>query len=342
VVNGGSGGPALRRERDEANSGELLARPAPQGADRSPAQVVTGRDELPRRPDARAAWVVDSFELVDELVRRGVDSARVLVETDRSRLAAYRDGLQPEAVGEVLVPPAPFVFPGRHLVVVPTYDERENLPVLLAQIPRWLSCDVLVVDDGSPDGTGELADRLAIVQPWVHVMHRTQKAGLGRAYLAGFRWALERGYDRVYEMDADLSHAPWDLPRLAHASSRADLVIGSRYVKGGDTRGWSLRRRLLSRFGNVYARTWLGFGVHDWTAGYRCMNAATLARIDLDAVSTDGYAFQIEMAWRFRRAGGVIAELPVHFVDRNLGRSKMCAGIALEAMRGVPRLRFRA
>jgi len=332
-------GPALRKTAASEERPDLLAPAGPRAAAPCALCVASHRGEIPARPDPSAAWVVTSFELADELVRRGVESARVLVETDPERIDAHRSGAMPQSVGAVLVPRAPFRFPGRHLVVVPTYDERENLPVLLAQIPRWLCCDVLVVDDGSPDGTGEVADRLAIVQPWVHVMHRTKKEGLGRAYLAGFRWALERGYDRVYEMDADLSHAPQDLPRLAHAGQCADLVIGSRYVKGGDTRGWSLRRRMLSRFGNLYARTWLGSGVRDWTAGFRCMSTAALRRVDLSAVASDGYAFQIEMTRRFRSAGCAIAEVPVHFVDRSAGKSKMSARIAVEAMRKVPAFR---
>jgi dolichol-phosphate mannosyltransferase len=304
--------------------------------------VIDSLSAVPKDPQPGTRFVARDFGIVDELVRRGVDSAAIVVGED-ARAAAELVADSPGA-GEkqvVLHPRRPHRFPGRDLVVIPTYNERENLPRLLDRIPAQMVCDVLIVDDGSPDGTGRLADDIARAQPWVHVLHRQKKEGLGKAYIAGFRWALERDYDRIYEMDADFSHAPNDLPRLAHAAQTADLVIGSRYVKGGDTRGWSLRRRLLSRCGNLYARLWLGFSVNDWTAGFRCMRASALRDIDLDAVGTDGYAFQIEMAWRFRRAGKRIAEVPVHFVDRDAGRSKMSASIAIEAVRKVPGLRLR-
>ncbi|MFO1053218.1 MAG: polyprenol monophosphomannose synthase [Planctomycetota bacterium] len=334
------GGTAPRSEPDAERGGSLFAHPGPRSTTRGPVLVIGADRDVPLVPPRGAAYAVTSFDLVDALVRRGVDSSRVVVleadatEADAERLA----GGEPDVV---LQPKRPHRFPGRDLVVVPTYNERENLPRLLDRIPGHLVCDVLVVDDGSPDGTGDLADTIAKAQPWVHVLHRSKKEGLGKAYIAGFRWALERDYERIYEMDADFSHAPNDLPRLAHAAQSADLVIGSRYVKGGDTTGWSFRRRLLSRCGNLYARMWLGFGVNDWTAGFRCMRADALRKIDLDAVGTDGYAFQIEMAWRFRRAGLRVAEVPVHFVDRNVGKSKMSAHIALEAVRKVPGLRLR-
>ena len=236
--------------------------------------------------------------------------------------------------------PIPEPLPYRSLVVVPTYNEVDNLEPIVGAIRAHLWTDVLVVDDGSPDGTGELADRLADESPELHVMHRGRKEGLGRAYLAGFRWALERGYDRVFEMDADFSHAPWDLPRLARAADDADLVIGSRYRRGGSTSGWSRHRRLLSRAGNVYAGLFLGFSVRDWTAGFRCFRAEILRTIDFDRVQSDGYGFQIEMAFRIRRAGGRVKEIPVHFVDRREGQSKMSGGIAREAMLRVPALRL--
>ena len=241
-----SGGPAVRSSTVLTTPADLLARPAPLGLGDARVRVASSLADLTRRPDPQAAWIVPSFQLVDELVRRGVDSSHVLV-VDPLLLRSPELSTAVFSYGDVLVPGAPHRFPGRDLVVVPTYNERECLPIVLAQIPRFLHCDVLVVDDGSPDGTGELADRIAAEQPFVHVLHRTRKQGLGKAYVAGFRWGLERGYDRLYEMDADQSHAPWDLPRLAFASQTADLVIGSRDVKGCDTRGWSWKRGLLSR-----------------------------------------------------------------------------------------------
>ena len=336
-----AGGAAPERAEENPGAGGLFARPGPRATSGGNVQVVADVRGLPAHIDAADAWVVPSFELVDALVQRGADSARVVV-FDRDATDVDLTALGAAERDVVLRPRRPHRFPGKDLVVVPTYNECENLPTLLDRIPEHLVCDVLIVDDGSPDGTGALADTISKAQPWVHVLHRTKKEGLGKAYIAGFRWALERDYERIYEMDADFSHAPNDLPRLAHAAQTADLVIGSRYVRGGDTRGWSFRRRLLSRCGNLYARMWLGFGVNDWTAGYRCMRADALRAIDLDKVGTDGYAFQIEMAWRFRRAGFTVAEIPVHFVDRNVGKSKMSANIAFEAVRKVPTLRLRA
>jgi dolichol-phosphate mannosyltransferase len=185
-----------------------------------------------------------------------------------------------------------------------------------------------------------IADELAAAGPRVSVLHRAEKQGLGRAYLAGFAWALERGYERVFEMDCDFSHPPWDLPRLADAARSADLVIGSRYVSGGRTTGWALSRRLLSRCANLYTRAFLGLGVHDWTAGFRCYDTALLGALELGSVRTDGYAFQIEMTWRTRRQGGSVRELPIRFVDREAGKSKMSRAIALEAVLTVPRMRL--
>ncbi|MCB9880594.1 MAG: polyprenol monophosphomannose synthase [Planctomycetes bacterium] len=208
-------------------------------------------------------------------------------------------------------------------------------------VRRFCAVDVLVVDDNSPDGTGDLADRIAAENDDVFVLHREEKRGLGPAYVAGFQWGLERGYERLFEMDCDFSHAPWDLPRLAAASADADLVIGSRYVKGGATEGWTLSRRLLSRGANLYTRTFLGPKVRDWTAGFRCFNADMLRKLPLDQLSASGYSFQIEMAWRTLNAGGRIREVPIGFVDRNEGKSKMSRAIAMEAVRLVPRLRLR-
>ncbi|MBL9080073.1 MAG: polyprenol monophosphomannose synthase [Planctomycetes bacterium] len=235
----------------------------------------------------------------------------------------------------------PHRAPWRTLVVIPTYNEKDNLEAIVAAIHAYLDCDVLVVDDGSPDGTGAIADRLAAADPRVQVLHRQGKQGLGTAYIQGFRFAMERGYERVCEMDADFSHAPWDLPRLVHASRDADLVIGSRYVRGGNTVGWDFRRRLLSRGANLYARCVLWSGIRDNTAGFRCFHTETLRGLDLAAVSAQGYAFQIEMAFRVVRAGRRVREIPIHFVDRRVGKSKMDGRIAREALLLVPRLRGR-
>jgi len=261
--------------------------------------------------------------------------------------AAVADGagsvLAVNRAGDVfpLAPPVPFTIPHRCLVVVPTYNERANVGPIVSAIRRWLEADVLIVDDGSPDGTGGESDRIAASDRRVRVLHRPAKMGLGSAYVQGFRVAIRECYGRVFEMDADFSHPPWDLPRLAHASLNAHLVIGSRYVPGGSTTGLSLHRRLLSRGGNVYARMFLGSAVRDWTAGFRCFDVDALSRIDLDRVAAEGYAFQIEMAWRFVRAGMRVVEVPIQFGDRALGDSKMNFAIAREAAFLVPALRLR-
>ncbi len=298
--------------------------------------------DVPQQPDVgpRDVVLAPDFDVAEVAIGRGVDSARVAViagDVDADWLGA----MLARPAGQPVAPPAAHRFPERLLVVVPTYNEAENLERLIAAIGRHLVCDVLVVDDGSPDGTGAIADRIATQNPRVHVLHRDSKRGLGRAYLAGFEWALARGYERVFEMDCDFSHAPWDLPRLAHASLSAELVIGSRYVDGGCTEGWSGFRRLVSRFGNFYARAWLGLPLHDMTAGYRCFRSTLLRAIDFERVTSNGYAFQVEMTWRAHELGARIREIPVHFVDRDAGRSKMNRSIALEAMRKVPMLRMR-
>lgn len=231
--------------------------------------------------------------------------------------------------------------PWRTLVVIPTYNEKDNVEAIVRAVHDYLECDVLIVDDGSPDGTGAIADRMRAADPRVHVLHRQGKQGLGTAYIQGFRFAIEHRYERVCEMDADFSHAPWDLPRLVHASAGAELVIGSRYVEGGCTVGWSFRRRLLSRSANLYARLVLASGVRDNTAGFRCFHTSALAQLDLSAVHAQGYAFQIEMAFRMVRRGFAVREVPIHFVDRRVGKSKMDGKIAREALLLVPRLRRR-
>ena len=238
-------------------------------------------------------------------------------------------------------------MPDRYLIVLPTYNERENLPLVIDALERIrvqapFPGDVLVADDGSPDGTGELADELAARHDWIHVMHRGSKQGLGRAYVAGFRGALERDYSHVLEMDCDLSHPPEAVPRMLSASEHADLVLGSRYVVGGGVVGWPLHRRVISRGGSLYARTWLGVNVSDLTGGFKCFRRWVLEALDLDAVHGQGYVFQIELTYRTLRMGGRVVEVPITFEDRTLGESKMSMGIVMEAVWQVPALRARA
>ncbi len=219
------------------------------------------------------------------------------------------------------------------LVVVPTYNERDNLAPILTRLHTALpSVDVLVVDDGSPDGTGELADKLAVGDDRVHVLHRTVKAGLGAAYIAGFRWGLARDYQVLVEMDADGSHAPEDLPRLLDALTDADLVIGSRYVPGGRVVNWPRGREILSRGGNIYARLALGVRINDITAGYRAYRRRVLEKLELDDVASHGYCFQVDLSWRTVRAGFTIVEVPITFTEREIGTSKMSGNIVREAL----------
>lgn len=201
---------------------------------------------------------------------------------------------------------------------------------------------VVVIDDASPDGTGEIADRLASQLPWVSVLHREQKEGIGPAYIAGFRWALAEGAKLVLEMDCDFSHRPADVPRLIAASDDADLVLGSRYAPGGGTENWGLVRRFVSRGGCMYAQILLGMRVRDLTGGFKCFRRAALEAIDLDALSAHGYAFQIETTYRVRRAGLRVREVPITFVERRAGASKMTGSIVAEAVWKVPLLRLRA
>lgn len=223
---------------------------------------------------------------------------------------------------------------GRVVVVIPTYNERENLAWIVGRLRAAVpDADVLIVDDGSPDGTGELADRLAAGDPQVTVLHRADKAGLGAAYLHGFRVALERGYDVVGEMDADGSHQPEQLPALISALPGADLVIGSRWVSGGSVVNWPLSRKVLSVGGNLYARLLLGIPLRDITAGYRLFRRTTLEAIDLTSVESSGYIFQTEMAYRTLRAGLRVVEVPIEFVERVRGESKMSRDVATESLR---------
>ena len=231
-------------------------------------------------------------------------------------------------------------------LILPTYNEAENIErIVAAALPRLeetgLEHRVLVVDDGSPDGTGEIADRLASENPAVEVLHRTSKDGIGPAYLAGFCHALSGGADLLMEMDSDFSHDPADIPRLVAAAADADLVLGSRYVPGGGVTDWGLVRRLISRGGSLYAKLILGLPVNDLTGGFKCFRRAVLERLDLHAVDADGYGFQIEMTYRAIRAGFTVEEVPIVFRDRRAGTSKMSAKIAVEAFWKVPLLRFR-
>ncbi len=224
------------------------------------------------------------------------------------------------------------MLPEHVTVVVPTYNERSNLPHLLASV-RLHGYRVLVVDDGSPDGTGSLADEIAAEDPMVEVLHRPRKEGLGPAYAAGFDRVLQTGARAIIEMDADFSHSPADLPRLVEAlNSGADLAIGSRYVPGGSTPDWPLVRRLISRGGNLYARLALGIPVRDATAGFRAFRSAALRQLPYRQAEASGYGFQVEMAWRATTAGLAVVEIPIVFRDRQRGTSKMNRRIVAEAM----------
>lgn len=219
------------------------------------------------------------------------------------------------------------------LVIMPTYNEISALPIALAALRSDCpEVDVLIVDDNSPDGTGEWAQKYADQDPRVQVMHRTSKDGLGRAYIAGFRWALERNYDRIVEMDADSSHRSIDLPALLAAAVDSDLVIGSRWVPGGAVENWPAHRLFLSRAATTYTRFALGLPVKDATAGFRVYSAEALQKLDLEHVNSQGYCFQIDMAWRVHQQGGTITEVPITFVERAQGKSKMSSTIVFEAL----------
>ena len=233
----------------------------------------------------------------------------------------------------------------RAVLCLPTYNERENLEVMIDALGGVLDTArdvVLVIDDGSPDGTGEIADRLATEHAWVSVLHRPAKEGIGPAYIAGFRWALAEAAELVLEMDCDFSHDPADVPRLIGAAEDADLVLGSRYASGGGTANWGLLRRIVSRGGCLYAQVILGLRIRDLTGGFKCFRRAALEAIDLDALAAHGYAFQIETTYRVSRAGLRVHEIPITFIERRAGASKMTGSIVAEAMWRVPLLRLRA
>jgi dolichol-phosphate mannosyltransferase len=232
----------------------------------------------------------------------------------------------------------------RTVICLPTYNERENVEPMVRALHALDLEDlhVLIIDDNSPDGTGTIADRLAAEDDHVHVLHRERKEGLGPAYLAGFHRALELGADLIFELDCDFSHDPADVPRLAAATQNADLVLGSRYAEGGGTRNWGFVRRFVSRGGSLYAQVLLQLRLRDLTGGFKCYRRKVLETIDLDGISSLGYAFQIETTYRALRAGFRVVEVPITFSDREVGGSKMSKGIVLEAIWKVPALRLRA
>lgn len=233
----------------------------------------------------------------------------------------------------------------RAVLCLPTYNERENLESMIRELGVVLDTSsdrVLVIDDGSPDGTGDIADRLAAELPWVSVLHRQLKEGIGPAYIAGFRHALAEGAELILEMDCDFSHSPGDVPGLIEAARDADLVLGSRYAPGGGTENWGLLRRVVSRGGCLYAQILLGVRVRDLTGGFKCFRRTALEAIDLDALSAHGYAFQIETTYRVLRGGLRVQEVPIRFVERRAGASKMTGSIVAEAIWKVPLLRLRA
>jgi dolichol-phosphate mannosyltransferase len=226
-------------------------------------------------------------------------------------------------------------------VCLPTYNERENLEPMLRALGEQ-DVRVLVIDDNSPDGTGRLADRLAQELDYVDVLHRPRKEGLGPAYIAGFRQALEGGAERILEMDCDFSHDPKDVPRLIDATDDADLALGSRYVDGGQVADWGPVRRAISAGGSFYARVLLSVQIRDLTGGFKCYRSQVLETIDLDAINAKGYAFQIETTYRALRAGFSVVEIPIRFADREVGGSKMSGAIVVEAIWKVPGLRLQA
>ncbi len=299
-----------------------------------------GQPVAPKRLRRDEAYLVPDFDQAEVLIAQGVNSARVAI-SDRASVNDHDPGYS-QVAGELqLVPTSPFTFEESILVVLPTYNERANLEALVTAIGQYLVTDIVIVDDNSPDGTGELADQLSTRHPHVHVLHRPRKEGLGPAYIAGFQWALQRPYDRIIEMDCDFSHAPWDLPRLVHRSHTADLVIGSRYVPGGGTENWNARRRLVSRCGNSYVSLFLGSIIQDWTGGFRCYRRGLLERMALSTVQAKGYIFQVELAWRAVQLGATVSELPIRFSDRILGQSKLGWPSIIEGLMEVPKMCFR-
>ncbi|HEX9036501.1 MAG TPA: polyprenol monophosphomannose synthase [Ktedonobacterales bacterium] len=229
----------------------------------------------------------------------------------------------------------------RSLIVVPTYNERENIANLIGSVLEVApQTDMLIIDDGSPDGTGKIVDTIAARDSRVHALHRPGKMGLGTAYVRGFHYAMDEGYDYVFEMDADFSHDPRYLPAFFTAAQEVDLVIGSRYIAGGGTPNWSALRKFISGGGNTFARLMLGLPIHDCTGGYRCYRVSALRSLNLDAISAQGYAFQVELAYNIWKSGYRWREIPIIFEDRRVGKSKMSRKIFIEAFLWVVRTRF--
>jgi len=303
-------------------------------------------NHVPDRTDGNSlalgeAFVVPTFEVAEALIARGVDSARIAISRIPPSDEHYPGYVQVGSTKQ-LVPMTPFRFDRSILIVLPTYNERKNLEAMVNAISQYLVADVLIVDDNSPDGTGQVADELHAKRTGIHVLHRKTKEGLGPAYIAGFQWALLRDYHLIIEMDCDFSHSPWDLPRLVHGSVNADLVIGSRYIPGGGTENWDRRRRLVSGLGNRYVQLFLGSNIRDWTGGFRCYRRELLAKIDLAKVRAKGYVFQVEMAWRASRLGAEVCELPIRFRNRVEGQSKLGWQTIAEALIEVPTMVFRS
>lgn len=232
--------------------------------------------------------------------------------------------------------------PAKSLVIIPTYNEKENVEAITTAVLAATSEDthVLVVDDNSPDGTGEIVRELMKSRPRLHLLARPGKQGLGRAYIAAFKWGLEHGYDVLVEMDADFSHRPDDLVKILAAIPQADFVVGSRYVAGGTTVNWGVGRKIISRGGSLYARTILGFPLNDWTGGFNAWTRKVLQTIDLDSIKSEGYSFQIELKYRSLKAGMKGIEVPIVFEDRRVGKSKMSSRIVFEAFGRVWGMRF--
>ncbi len=280
--------------------------------------------------------------LKGKTIASGVPSPRRPERYQNHRTAGRAHG----SVAPTRAAPRRYTWWAVNVIVLPTYNERENLRHAVARIREVadghdVRLHTLVVDDDSPDGTGDLADELAHEVPDVSVLHRAAKEGLGRAYIAGFREALAMGAERIFEMDADLSHDATYLPHFLRLIDQgADLVLGSRYVKGGGVENWGLSRKIISRGGCLYAQTILGLPFRDLTGGYKCFRRSVLEAIDLDAIDTAGYGFQIEMTYRAYKMGFEVVELPIIFVDRKVGESKMCNDIVVEAMKNVWKLRF--
>ena len=229
----------------------------------------------------------------------------------------------------------------KKLVIIPTYNEKENIePIIRAIFAQNIGVDILVVDDNSPDGTGQIVQKLAQENSKLHLLSRPGKSGLGKAYLAGFAWGLQNGYEALIEMDADFSHRPMDLVKLAEAVEKNDFAVGSRYVEGGQTVNWGIMRKIISRGGGIYSRLILGYPLQDWTGGFNAWNAKVLIKMGLDRVKSEGYSFQIELKYRAMRDGFKGVEVPIVFEDRRVGNSKMSLKIVLEAFYRVWLLKF--